>query len=223
LGSYLTGAAGLCLIIANLFFNKFEEITKDGIGKKIKYVIYGCVAFGAITFLGMCGAIFLSSTNMPESGREAVVVLGAGLRGSEVSLTLGSRLKKAAEYLEENPDTVVIVSGGQGPGETVTEAFAMKNYLMAIGIDESRILTEDKSTSTYENFNFSKTILDEHFGSDEYKIVYVTNDFHCPRAGIYAKRAGFDGECLASETPPYLIPSNYSREYLALAWALVSR
>ena len=70
-------------------------------------------------------------------------------------LTLARRLDAALAYLEENPKAYVVVSGGQGAGEDISEAEAMRRYLAARGIEESRILMEDKSMSTLENFLFS--------------------------------------------------------------------
>lgn len=82
-------------------------------------------------------------------------MLGAGLNGDKPSAVLEMRLEKARLYLQEHPQTVVIVSGGQGPTEPVSEAESMKNWLMEKGIPNSRIIMEDKSTTTAENIRYS--------------------------------------------------------------------
>ncbi|MFK4389375.1 uncharacterized SAM-binding protein YcdF (DUF218 family) [Peribacillus frigoritolerans] len=87
------------------------------------------------------------------------MILGARVKGSVPSLSLQYRIDKAAEYLSANKHTVVIVSGGKGPGEVISEAKAMQQGLIAQGIEEARIMMEDKSTTTHENIVFSKELI----------------------------------------------------------------
>ena len=88
---------------------------------------------------------------MRHTEKIIIIVLGAGLKGDTPSLALERRLEKAAEYMNKNGNAIAIVSGGQGKGETISEAQAMENYLLNHGIREDRIIKEDNSTSTYEN------------------------------------------------------------------------
>ena len=221
LGTYLPGLAGLVLGLICIFRKRIFTLLDTPFGKKLKPFIIAGITLFLLSFSAMVAAININAAKIPGNGADAVIVLGAGLRGEQVSHTLALRLNTAAEYLENNPETIVVVSGGMGVGETVTEAYAMKNYLLRKGIDENRILCEEESTSTVENFKFSKVILDEHFGNDDYNIVFVTNDFHCIRAGIYAERTGFSAESLASPSMRSMIPSDYCREYLALVQAII--
>ena len=221
LGTYLPGLAGIALGLICILRKQIAYLLSTRLGKKLTPFLYIGITLFCISFSAMVIAININANKIPESGADAVIVLGAGLRGEQVSRTLASRLNVAAEYLENNPDTIVIVSGGMGAGETVTEAYAMKNYLLRKGIDESRILCEEESTSTMENFEFSKIILDEHFAYENYTVVFATNDFHCIRAGIYAERAGFSAQSLAAPSMRSTIPADYCREYLALIWAIL--
>ena len=93
---------------------------------------------------------------------DAVIVLGAGLRGENLSLILRNRLDAAVEYYNENPEAVIVVSGGQGPDEDIPEAEAMERYLYEQGVPLNKIIKEDKSTSTEENFKFSKELLETY-------------------------------------------------------------
>ena len=127
-----------------------------------------------------------------ENGKDVLIVLGCAVRGERVSLTLKLRLDAALEYLEHSPNTAVIVSGGKGDGENISEAEAMKRYLVSHGVDEGRIITEDKSTSTWENFKFSKEILDERFPGAS--AAFVTTNFHVYRAGRVAIMNGIEAE-----------------------------
>ena len=122
---------------------------------------------------------------------DAVIVLGAGLNGDEPSGTLARRLNKAAAYHTKNPDALIVLSGGQGPQEEVSEAAAMEKYLLDRGVDAACLVKEDRSTSTYENMVFSKELLDARFDRP-YTVAYVSNEYHIYRAGRLAAIAGFD-------------------------------
>lgn len=124
-----------------------------------------------------------------EPGLDYIIVLGAQVKGTRPSLALRWRIDRAYEYLTENPDTLAVVSGGQGQGEDISEAECMKRELVSRGIPEDRILIEDKSTSTKENIKYSLKII----GQSDAKIGIVTNNFHVWRAVKIARRAGADG------------------------------
>lgn len=145
-----------------------------------------------------------------------MIILGAGLIGDYVPPTLQYRLNKGVEYLNKNPDLKVIVTGGQGPGETVTEAYAMEKYLINKGVDASRIIKEDKATSTFENFKFSKEILDEISDKEDYSVIIVTNGFHMFRSKMIAERVGFTAYRLPTKTNLNVLVNCYVREYFAV-------
>ena len=98
-------------------------------------------------------------------------------------------MDSAIKYLEANPHTIAVVSGGQGPQEDITEAEAMEIYLTDHGIAPARIIREDTSTSTYENFVNSKALLDKRFPGG-WRAAFVTNDYHIFRAARVAASAG---------------------------------
>lgn len=145
-----------------------------------------------------------------------VVILGAAVWGRTISPALDERLKAGVEYLEKYPEAVAVVSGGQGRGEDITEAEAMKKYLVARGIDEKRIIAEDSSTSTMENFKFSGRILEEFTGGKVREISVITSNFHIFRAKMLAERNGFTPYLISCETPASVLVFNYIREYFAL-------
>lgn len=171
--------------------------------------------FIIVTFVAIFAACLKAKSRQPEPGNRTLVVLGCGLRGREVSLTLKQRLDTAAGYYFETGSGVIVVSGGQGHDELIPEALAMRDYLVSIGVSAYDIIMEDKSENTRENFQFSKAVLDEYYGGD-YNAVFVTSDFHILRASLYAKAAGLDVKPLASPSVSYLLPQSYLREYLAL-------
>ena len=145
-------------------------------------------------------------------GAEYIIVLGAKVIGETPSLSLRYRIEAAAKYLKNSPNTVAIVSGGQGPGEDDTEAQVMKNELVSLGIDESRILKEDKSTSTYENLSFSKKLID----LKDSRVIVVTNGYHLYRSMMIGEQYDLQLEPLAAKTPKVALVKSYGREYLAI-------
>ena len=159
---------------------------------------------------------------MTSGGKEkadCVIVLGAQVRGRNITDSLKRRLDRTVEYLENFPETRVIVSGGQGPGEEIPEADAMAEYLVKKGIKKSLIYREDKSTSTRENFRFSRMYADVK----KDKIGIVTNGFHIYRASLIAKEEGYEHICTvpASSNPVYQL--NYlMREFFALLQFFIS-
>jgi uncharacterized SAM-binding protein YcdF (DUF218 family) len=134
------------------------------------------------------------------------------VKGEVPSLALQYRIDAAADYMKKNKDTIAIASGGQGPGEEITEAEAIKRGLLSHGIPNNRILLEDQSTDTVENIRFSRKLIPEYLEEG----LVVTNDFHLYRAKSIAKDQGLNIQGLPAETPAVAIPKSYGREYLAI-------
>lgn len=127
------------------------------------------------------------------------IILGGGLNGDKPGSMLKNRLDLGIDYLNLHKDTKVIVSGGQGPDEAVPEAVAMKNYLVEHGINEDRILEENKSRTTVQNIAFSKKILEKE-GAKEDKVLIVTDDFHLYRAQLIADELGVKNTGIACKS-----------------------
>ncbi len=158
--------------------------------KKIPLRVVMLALSAVVTFFaGMCiwfSANMLIRAEVPVDEPKAVVVLGCLVKGETPSLMLNARLEAAVEVIEENPDALIVLCGGMGGSEKITEAEAMCRYLSEKGIPEERMILEDKSTSTEENIAFAAEILKEHGISDD--IIIVTNEFHQYRAYNFAKR-----------------------------------
>ncbi|EOS66822.1 YdcF family protein [Oscillibacter sp. 1-3] len=151
---------------------------------------------------------------------DAVIVLGAGVNGETPSAALWSRITAAADYLEQHPDVPVVLSGGQGPGEYISEAEAMRRALWTNSESwNERYLLEDRSTSTAENFKYSKELLEEYgLDTDTAVIAVVTNDFHCFRTHLIAQRQGLHIVDVPAELPWWWLTANY---YVREAFAVV--
>lgn len=147
---------------------------------------------------------------------KAIVVLGAGLDGSEPSKTLLDRLRCAETYLEANREAICIVTGAQGKKEEISEAEAMYRWLTAQGIDESRILKEEQATNTYENIAYSEALLTSA-GISAGTVGILTSEYHMYRAELCAKELGMNACGIPAKTSNPVYRVNYFiREALAV-------
>ncbi|MEO2204581.1 YdcF family protein [Paenibacillus pabuli] len=187
----------------------------------LKRILLTGFGIGAVSFVIIEALVFTQlHANDPEQA-DYVIILGSGIKGTELSLTLKQRLDASLDYIRNHPQTPVIVSGGQGPGESIPEALAMKNYLVEQGITPAQIIMEDKSTSTQENMAFSKRIIDEA-GLEHPEIMIVTSDYHMFRSKYLAAKNGYAAEYgISAPSPGYLKPINMIREYFAVVKAFM--
>lgn len=214
-------ALGALFIVAGLvtiFIQDKYLYYKSGLVLKL---IRGMFIFLMATFILIESLIVFNGTKRDTAKVDYVVVLGAGLWGDIPSLTLRQRLDQSLELLKKDPDTKIVLSGGMGPGETISEAEGMRRYLIEKGVDEKLLLMEDKSTSTKENLQFTRKLLDKVDGREDIKIKIVTSDFHMFRAKLLGKRYGFRVYGDPSPIHPLLIPAYYSREYFAVIKSLI--
>ena len=167
---------------------------------------------GMLLFMTVEGLILSRFFTRPSQSADVMIVLGAQWRSTGPSRVLRQRLDTAADYLKQHPDVTVIVSGGQGLNEPISEAEGMRGYLIDAGIDESRILAENRSTSTEENLRFSAELFD--VGSS--RAILVTNNYHVYRACGIAKKQGYRVEGLAAYSDIWMVPNNLLREFLAV-------
>ncbi len=177
-------------------------------------IVIQCGAWVCLSiFLLAEGFLIAKSLQTPIANADYIIILGAQVRGRTPSLTLHARINTAADYLIENPNTKAICSGGQGEGEDITEAYAIKQGLMARGVNEDRILLEEHSTNTVENLTFSQALIADPKSS----VVIITSNFHTYRASRIARKLGYENLSLASASEFLLTtPQYYVREFFAL-------
>ena len=173
--------------------------------------VFLCSA-GLIFFIGVEGMILKASVQEPPTPRDYVVVLGAHVRTSGPSRALALRLDKAYEYAAEHPNTILIVSGGQGANEPCTESSIMKQYLTEKGLPKDRVSEEDQSANTRENLIFSKAMI-----PDGASVGIVSNGFHICRALHLAKTLGYeDVSGIPAGGDLLTQPANLLREFFAV-------
>lgn len=152
----------------------------------------------------------------PEDVPVTVVVLGCRVRGTVPSKAMRQRLTAAEGFLRDHPDAVCILSGGQGEDEEIAEADCMYRELTAAGIDPGRLYREDRSTSTRENFLFSREII-KYNGLPE-TVVVVTNEYHQYRAGLIAKALGMETYAVSAPSGAGLLPTYWVREWFGILY-----
>ncbi len=200
-----------------LFSSKLSRFLSDRMKKRRgKILIVSVSVFLCLCVIWCCVLSILmavAASNKPEIPA-TVIVLGCRVNGDTPSLALMRRIETAADYLLANPSVQVIVAGGQGPDEWITEAEAMKRVLIQKGVSGDRIILEDRSTSTLENLEFSKALLAENdLGSS---VIIVSEGYHMYRALSVAKRIGLDAEGLAAPTVRWLLPTFWVREWFGI-------
>ena len=176
-------------------------------GKTLKRFLAMFIAMGLVYFVIIEIPIIDEASGDGDFDADYLIVLGAAVHGDTPSLSLVERLEAAKDYLIKHPDTVVIVSGGQGGGENVSEARAMYEWLCANGIDSTRIIMEDKASSTYENLKFSREIINEL--SDDATVAVVSSEYHLCRAKLIAKTLGMEIHTVAAQTTYFTVMLNY--------------
>lgn len=207
---WLAGAAFFVCVFGVRF------VVAEGIISLPLWVTRCSIIFMAVLFLSFAVIEMLIIFNFsikPYDSCDYLIVLGCRVKGTEVSQSLKSRLDAVLEYTGENDKTCIIVSGGKGSGEDISEAEAMKRYLVAHGISEERILMEDKSIDTSENIRFSA----EYINDPQAKIGVVSNDFHLFRAKQLVRAEGFSNVCgIAASTNRVLFLNYMIREYFGV-------
>lgn len=202
--------AGVAAILWGLYGKKILE----AMPLWIKRCFFAFVTICVVIFVVVEGMVISGFFTKAPADLDYIIVLGAQLKENGPSYVLRLRLDEAYDYLVENENTKVIVSGGQGANEPDTEAQGMYDYLVAKGIDPARIIKEDKSTDTSENILFSKEIINSEIDS----VGIVSNNFHIFRAVRLAKAAGYEEVYgIGARSNLWYLPNNMLREFFGVA------
>ena len=186
-------------------------------------VLAALTILGLAAFAALESPIVSAARGTDGGGADYIIVLGAGVNGTAPSLSLRERLGAAEKYLRDNPDCTAIVSGGRGAGEDITEAQAMRDWLVSRGIEESRIVMEDRASSTEENLRFSFDLIRSRGGEPEkMHIAVVSSEYHLCRAARLAEALGVTVTTVPARTHYPILRLNYFiREGFAAAYMLL--
>lgn len=143
-----------------------------------------------------------------------LLILGCRVKGDKAEQTLQMRIEAAAEYLKKNKNTVAIPCGGiVHSDQTKSEAAVIKDTLIEMGIEKERIILEDKSLTTVQNFVNAKKIIADRYESKG-EIAFLSSDFHLYRASVIAKKCGVKAKSVPADSPSDLKIKNYIREFI---------
>lgn len=182
----------------------------------------GAVLLGIVLYFGLTAGAYMpfvigKSRKKYRDDCRYLLILGGDIIGADTpSPQLLERMKEAAIYLKENTDCMIIPCGGCfRKGQTRSEAEIIASYLISQGIDKDRIILEDKSTTTFENFLFAVDIIKEHSGEsiDNTKIAFLSSSYHIHRASVIAKACGIKNVGKVSCITPGKAYQRFIREY----------
>lgn len=207
------------LFFLSVFWSRFFRFVCGHRTVRIACIAALTVAVLLAVLAAVISVFMISAANRPPDGNTTVIVLGCKVRGEEPSLMLRQRIMAAYRYLDQNPSAMCIVSGGQGADELISEAESMKRVLVEQGIDEERILLEDRSTGTDENIRFSLEKMNEYGISGS--VTIVTNEFHQLRAKLIADKYGLKSYSVSARTSLWLLPTYWLREWFGVCYQIV--
>ena len=176
------------------------------------------IAAGIVAFASLLGVVLSGAHDDVRGDPTIMIILGSQVRSDGPSVLLQDRLDTALDYLEDHPDMTVVAAGGQGPGEHISEAQAMADYLVEHGFPRDQILLEDQSHNTSQNLANTRNLLEESGLDWQGNLLVVSNGFHLARTRMLAQRYGL-GEVSTLAAPSSHVPSRlmmYVREPLAL-------
>ncbi|WP_459611434.1 YdcF family protein [Corynebacterium urogenitale] len=218
------GLALLGIIVLSLVA-AFTIETIPGLIFFLLLIAFVTVPFGMILIqlVGFTAYAVLYSRLGDSRVADYIVVHGAGLNGEDLTPLLRSRVDKGIEIFQqlraEGLQPKLVLSGGQGPDEVISEAEAMARYALAHGVDEEFIIREDRSTTTEENVRFVGELLQERLEDgvtlESLKIVFVTSDYHVLRTATLTRRLGIPGSVIGARTALYYVPAGFLREFVA--------
>ena len=210
----------VCLIVIILFYTFIPMVS-------LKYPALGSIAFKGFTTLLILGLLVVGITEAiiikasfgaQREQVEYMVVLGAKVNRNGPSVSLWDRICAAYTYLEEHPDTIAVVSGGQGTDEPITEAECMYRELVNLGIDPKRIWIEDEATSTWENINFTLDLIEEKTGQRPQKLGILSSEYHLFRASLFAKKCDVEFVGIPAPTSRVAQKINHFMREVAGVW-----
>lgn len=223
IGNIFGAAVSALLAAAFIFSEKSAKILSSlwkSTGGRIFLSVSGIIIiFFAVAAIFMSVLMIKAMNDYPQNENTTLVVLGCKVKNGAPSFMLKRRLIAARDYLSAHESVKVVVSGGQGQDEIISEAQCMRDYLVSEGISPDRIFMEDKSVNTEQNLSFSREIIKNNNLSED--ITIVTDGFHQYRAEMFAKRQGTNPHNISAHTPAWLVPTYWIREWFGIAYYAV--
>ena len=216
------GLVCLGYIALLIFYPAVKRLKNKKLAGMVVRVVSVILCVGLLLFCVTEFFIIRASFGDADEPAEYLLVLGAKVNANGSSYSLRNRIDAAYDYLTAHPDTIAILSGGQGANEPMTEAQCMYDELTEMGIDGERLWMEGASTSTWENLKFTLALIEEKTGSRPAHIAMVSSEYHLFRAGLFAKEFGLETTGVpAATTLPVLKLNYFFREAVAIWYFII--
>lgn len=209
------GIAGIvgCFLLLGMLRKRHKKA-----GKILMYILAVLICIGTLSAVFTGIRIGNAAKGDLQTHCDYIIVLGAGVNGTVPSMSLQDRITAAYDYLTENPEVICIVSGGQGPGEDITEAQCMADQLIAMGIPKDRIWMEDRSTSTRENIAYSLDLIEKKTGTRPNIAGILSSEYHLYRAGQVAREQGLEPVGIPAKTGWVMMYVSYFLREIVAVW-----
>jgi len=183
-----------------------------------KLILSACIVAGLAAAL--ITGIIIGMASLGRSGEQYdyLILLGAGVNGTEPSVCLLERIDAAQKYLQNHPGTVCIPTGGQGKYEQMPEGACAARELIARGIPESRVWAETRSSSTLQNIRFAIDLIESRTGSRPQVVGVVSNEYHLYRAAMFARQLGVTARGVPAHTKWIFLRTNYFLREIVAVW-----
>lgn len=232
---FATSFSAVWLLMAVSFFfilagREYYRHNRDKVLLWVPVSIVTVICTGIVVFAIVETMVFMGAASGDVKNLDYLIVLGARVKEEGISKSLKMRLDKAIQYTEQNPDTILILSGGKGKDEPVSEAVAMKEYLLFNGVSKDRMILEPNSESTVENVAYSRLLIEADWKTrrqmrpsrdrelqEQAAIGVLTSNFHVFRAKQIAKKWGIpDIYGISCDSDPVLFLHFSVREFAAI-------
>lgn len=217
-GHEFLGFVCFCLSGLSVCYILIGMLKRRMAAKMLRTVLSTILCLGILLFAFTEAIVLSASKGNPEAECQYIIVLGARVQDTSPSISLTERIHAAYDYLTEHPETIAVLSGGQGEDEGISEAQCMFDQLTSMGIEADRLWLEDKSTSTWENLNFSLALIEEKTGTRPEKAGILSSEYHLYRAGLFAKDCDLEAVGIPAKTQRFTIRLNYFLREVAGVW-----
>lgn len=199
-----------------------SHLCRPKTGRMLRGIVLALILLGGMSFAVLEGVVLSGDRTDLQGEPQVMVILGAQVKPWGPSVLLKDRLDTALIYLEDHPDLTIVVSGGQGRDEHISEAQCMYDYLTAHGVDGGQILLEDQSHNTWENISNTFVLLkDRGYEAQMDQVVVVSNGFHLARVRMLWDRVWGENATLSTLAAPSSDLSARINSYLREAPALL--
>lgn len=214
---YQFSALLLCCLAAVLVFFGLMRLWGSKTAKVLSLLCLMLIAIGLVLFAVTEIPVWRDGHSDENTDAPYIIVFGAAVHGTTPSLSMQERTDAAFAWLTEHPDGIAVVSGGQGGGEDISEAEAMRRLLTERGIAPERVLRESLSTSSYENLLYSLRVIADNGGDPNGRTAICSSEYHLSRLCLMARELGCEPVRVAAHTSHPLLRLNYAvREAFAL-------